>query len=1525
MSYRNIAPGKTTIDANAAKVRPTLLIGVGGTGGNVLQRVRNWIVDQYGSIDQFPILRFLHLDTDERSSKDTSKDASKDPLFKKKEFVDNEWISLKVNVAQFLDVNNYPRLKPWFRPDQRLRDRGDLGQGAGQVRVASRLGFFYHYGINKIRPKLELMLKQLRSIDLNKLNHPDLRNLQLYTNTINVFVICSSAGGTGSGAFLDIGALLHTMQGIETHLVLVLPEVFRNQDPRCVANGYAALTELNHYQYRHPFPIYFEQEVKHISPPIYQNTYLIDGRGFSGGTTVDVGLYSMIANALIEDFKSGQFSDDKRSFRSNMAQYTDRLAVYEHLARYDNRPLLVETFPCRYSSFGMSRIYYPREQVVKSCAYRLASSIMNYWLGGSDRANVTDQVLSFLKDCKLTYEDVRRYIETKDQASLDQICRVKVDEKIENTTDLKDGRAKEFKQFTETFYRDHFKVEDPKDSARWGDFVRHIRETCFDRTLKLAQEELQKLLKERLSHPSYGFDYVLQILGTLPSVLRGPHYREKAATALTAEDKRLQPTQRQYQDAIRELQDLEGWSTFQRLAGGWQQAVDVQINNWREGAYSYFRALGYRFIYETYCELVEAIANFVEKELRLRLLQVNTIIVEKQQEFSKLADYYQNKDESAKMDLRLYQPEDIDRYYRSVVILDTENPPVTELNVKPPARISDYAGSLLSYLQEGGILEKPTVSALTEKIQGETGSNRVVDKIMEFLEAETSDRIQTNVLELLFPTNFNETVVRKQIEDAFNLAKGWVHINESVPPELQMPQGGHKMLIGVDSQHPFYNRLKSMVESFQSGAMGVDFKPIGNIYELVFYGEMAGFSLATISSLVDMRRVFREKEKDPSQIDLFTTKNRFMMRDITYRDDEGRNRYLRSVKAFVLGVAAGVIKQDENKDQNDPRNRTYTVIRYDERDIHKVKPMSIGLGMYERAVTTLFEETSAMPLREKILKDVDRFKQVLQESKLSEDNDRFNGHLLLWYALLDKLVNGDSQPFPEVEIELPGGARDKMVSPERECLLEELYEVSLAIPVITNQEELLKSLRLIQQSHCLSLFTESWLDELRDSRQEGIPFIGFSESRWQENKAMLSDLVRGKDPSLEARRIFSLTLIYGKFTTGLEPDIASHRSIKYGFRRPIDLMETKFHQEDLGTYEESIERLSRSVQLRQNLETLVKRAEDDLFRLANGRGLLFAWLIIESFMENIASNDQDAYQEKIDNLQKRLRMAFPGRKEELLKIRDAVLANIGNYCQDYRDEADRDNYPTIICQILDWAKIDSHRAEVEALLQTGVLPAPAPTPIVASEPVAAPVVNVTPAIIPPVQPTVTPVSSQPTPKPVVSVAPPNPAPTAPTAPTTTSSVDTTERFRGRVQLMLKAGKGKIGPAQQKVLDKEQRELGLSDEIAHAIIKELAGGSYEKESYDYAVFFLSLYNDGTTDLTDLRSELVAEQQRLKLPSTEAEQVEKGIVDYFEYYQALVTDKVVEDWARTELKTKQAELKLSDELTNLVEEHIQGLGS
>ena len=42
---------------------PTVLVGVGGTGHEVLSRVRRLIEDTYGSLDNFPIISFLIIDT----------------------------------------------------------------------------------------------------------------------------------------------------------------------------------------------------------------------------------------------------------------------------------------------------------------------------------------------------------------------------------------------------------------------------------------------------------------------------------------------------------------------------------------------------------------------------------------------------------------------------------------------------------------------------------------------------------------------------------------------------------------------------------------------------------------------------------------------------------------------------------------------------------------------------------------------------------------------------------------------------------------------------------------------------------------------------------------------------------------------------------------------------------------------------------------------------------------------------------------------------------------------------------------------------------------------------------------------------------------------------------------------------------------------------------------------------------------------------------------------------------------------
>src|SRR5688572_15181772 len=79
-------------------VGPTLIIGLGGTGKEVLLRLRRKIVEQYGSIDRLPFLRFMHVDTDKTQMASEQYDlrAADDPLYREVQFTTGERIDLTV-------------------------------------------------------------------------------------------------------------------------------------------------------------------------------------------------------------------------------------------------------------------------------------------------------------------------------------------------------------------------------------------------------------------------------------------------------------------------------------------------------------------------------------------------------------------------------------------------------------------------------------------------------------------------------------------------------------------------------------------------------------------------------------------------------------------------------------------------------------------------------------------------------------------------------------------------------------------------------------------------------------------------------------------------------------------------------------------------------------------------------------------------------------------------------------------------------------------------------------------------------------------------------------------------------------------------------------------------------------------------------------------------------------------------------------------------------------------------------------
>ncbi|HEX7679946.1 MAG TPA: tubulin-like doman-containing protein, partial [Thermoanaerobaculia bacterium] len=187
------------------------MIGLGGTGKEVLLRLRRRLVERYGELSRLPFLQFMHIDTDKTATAHEQYDlrAGDDPLYEQVRFQANERVNLTIpgGTAKYTDhLNQFPQIKRWFPGGGKIASLGDLGEGAGQIRIASRLGFFDATNFRNIGSRL----KQCKDL-LNAASVPQQANdlgFEFAANSPRVFVIASLAGGTGSGTFLDIAFLV---------------------------------------------------------------------------------------------------------------------------------------------------------------------------------------------------------------------------------------------------------------------------------------------------------------------------------------------------------------------------------------------------------------------------------------------------------------------------------------------------------------------------------------------------------------------------------------------------------------------------------------------------------------------------------------------------------------------------------------------------------------------------------------------------------------------------------------------------------------------------------------------------------------------------------------------------------------------------------------------------------------------------------------------------------------------------------------------------------------------------------------------------------------------------------------------------------------------------------------------------------------------------------------------------------------------------------------------------------------------
>ncbi len=371
-------------------IRPTVLIGLGGTGKEVLRRLRRMFYEKHRMVG-LPVMEYLWFDTDIQNIDITGKET--DPLDKRIDFSDRDKVDGSVKQQELEGYRNnrgmYPHIWSWFPDALDSLPSTAITQGAGQIRPCGRLAFFHHYA--KLREEIERKINRVQSADAQTEMQqiPLFRDYEADPNDLEIVLVTSIAGGTGSGAFIDMGFLCRDLfpNAVNT-AYLVLPSVFdgvvggMRQTTR--ANGFAAIKELEHYMKPH-FDAQGSEDSHYtthkfewgggthsVPAPPFSTVYLLDNRNVAGVRIEEfTDVFQMIAEFLLLDFEQTRFAMDKRSVRSNMEQFLQELVTYKSDS-------YVQYFPCRYASFGLSQMEINQPRLANAASNRFAQYLVDF-------------------------------------------------------------------------------------------------------------------------------------------------------------------------------------------------------------------------------------------------------------------------------------------------------------------------------------------------------------------------------------------------------------------------------------------------------------------------------------------------------------------------------------------------------------------------------------------------------------------------------------------------------------------------------------------------------------------------------------------------------------------------------------------------------------------------------------------------------------------------------------------------------------------------------------------------------------------------------------------------------------------------------------------------------------------------------------------------------------------------------------------------------------------------------------------
>ena len=836
------------------KINRTICIGLGGTGRDVLMRIRRLIVDRYGDFKQLPVVSFVHIDTDKATSNITGlrtgnfyhgvdlrfSDAEKVAATMTRSQVDNMVKELNRRSSNYEGSPGvYKNIQAWF-PPQLLKNLKAIDEGAQAIRPVGRLAFFHNY--RTIKAAIESAEKRTRGH-----NAVLLRKGLSVENKLNIFVVGSLCGGTGSGICLDVAYCLRQMYGndgaqIAGYLV-VSPELYGNA-PDKHANTYAALKELNYYAtagttFKAEYDVQNIEYVEESRPP-FEYVYLISNRTAKDYRILEKSkLCNVIAHKITLDF-IGELSPIITAQRDNFLQ---------HMIQTDEHP---RPNVQRYLTFGLAEIYFPRDVAVQVSLNRIKIKLVDFWRQGEGQSADPRNLLTSFLD--LWYDR-----ETKENGFASKLQQAVTDgsktfknalsswrNRLEtNISEIKskDEREEVILQLGREIRSEFRKVQPGETDSSRGIWLTNLQLQRDRLTAKYIQD-IDKYLTELLNPHSLNF-----------SLTNTRAWLESLTTELNK-------SYRELEDKANRMKQVHSLEAVERK---WKEAEQTITDIATKRGLPLFNKQKNSQVQEEAKRIVGQVSNLIKDNFEFSLVHEALAIVKtlqnhvseltnKTSAFNNLLGNVQLAYEKTENELKLL---DVDEMSGEAIFADTDTDSCYQ-NLLPEHDRATQLALVSSKITEKVGLGESLVSCLDRGVIDEQQLQTEIDLVVDGLFGSKSlSNVESAVKRFLESYSLGDRSIR--LEQILREGEPLLPLNTTDPYFYDDPGKSIKIIGFKDTDKREVSQFKNIL--FQDlGVPDAHLKPIQAEDEIIFVSEYAAFPLRIVAGLEQMREHYQRQK-----------------------------------------------------------------------------------------------------------------------------------------------------------------------------------------------------------------------------------------------------------------------------------------------------------------------------------------------------------------------------------------------------------------------------------------------------------------------------------------------------------------------------------------------------------------------------------------------------------------------------------------------------------------------------------------